>query len=70
MRRLLQLQNHWPAARKIAVFCGKGKNGGDGYILARLSSSAPFRSESICFSSHLSSLSVSQQAAQIARNAV
>ena len=34
------LRSRWPMARRIAVVCGGGNNGGDGYVLARFARAA------------------------------
>ena len=34
------LRERWPAARRIAIVCGGGNNGGDGYILGALARAA------------------------------
>lgn len=36
------LQRHWPAVRRVHVFCGGGNNAGDGYVLAALALQAGF----------------------------
>jgi NAD(P)H-hydrate repair Nnr-like enzyme with NAD(P)H-hydrate epimerase domain len=34
------LVQEWPHAKKIAVICGSGNNGGDGYVLAHFASAS------------------------------
>lgn len=35
-----ELKKHWPKAKNITIVCGKGNNGGDGYVVASLAKKA------------------------------
>ena len=37
-----ELTTRWPQARSITVFCGKGNNAGDGYVIAGLAGETGF----------------------------
>jgi hydroxyethylthiazole kinase-like uncharacterized protein yjeF len=47
---LNSLRRHWPAARRISIYCGPGNNGGDGFLLATLAREAGLDVEVIALS--------------------
>lgn len=47
---LASLRRHWPQARRLAVWCGPGNNGGDGYLLGALAKEAGLQAELIALS--------------------
>jgi NAD(P)H-hydrate epimerase len=47
---LLMLRRHWPQARRLAIYCGPGNNGGDGYLLGALAREAGLQIELLALS--------------------
>jgi NAD(P)H-hydrate epimerase len=56
------LLQHWPAAQRIAVVCGPGNNGGDGYVLARLAHRSGRSVKVLHLAEHVPGTELSQRA--------
>ena len=60
---LLTLQQYWSGANDIVVVCGKGNNGGDGYVFARLAFESGFHVRVMQVVDYSSLSGISKQAA-------
>lgn len=51
---LASLRRHWPQASRLAIWCGPGNNGGDGYLLGALALAAGLQVELVALSNEAS----------------
>jgi hydroxyethylthiazole kinase-like uncharacterized protein yjeF len=54
------LQHCWPNARHLWIFCGKGNNGGDGYVLAKMAKLAGYTIQLAAFDEPASGIPAEQ----------